>query len=796
MLDTRQRTGGGIGATRRTRRWNRIAIREQREKCVDSVCYVEELVVIGVAGERTRLDRGTKQSRQRSDGVGHIHHSIEVRVSAKEERCDDLHRLALKGGVVVSVGKDHCRWNRGGDHVRTEAEVDREQYRNQQLASLISLWHTSDSPTCRSFATVAEIFCTHRYDDPGEFFMPNRHWILLLVLLCCNGLTAQTAPDAVLTQYGAGAGPRETDNTYQLLDEAKTPSQNNTVAFSTQIETSPQSFTFRCDLHVDQGGDGGGIAFLHTSEYGTQGPAPFVKDWTQPNLTGSFAVGIDVHNPPNEEPFGPWGNYQGLPEREISLHWDGREIVKRVAPEEFRGKSVPVEIEVLHVAGGAEVTVRIAGAFVYERYFIAELHPYRSRLALGAATRTDATTRFDIQNVVFTPGSEAPTMRPPLHVEVFHHVMTDNKKTTYDATVSLPPLEWEFARVILTLDIHDGGKMWDEWDRNGEISVWDQDGNKRGIVPFITSYRTPCHWKVDVTHFRPYLTGDTKFEIAAGTTFYKNRGYAMSVAIDFYHGSLPLEPEGIIPLWNGTAKYKSAENHFQDFFPPQSVAIPAEAKAARVFMTTTGHSQVGEFTPSSRSIVFRPQKTNTAATEHRFENLLWKTDCYLNPNRPQFGTWKYSRAGWAPGDVVHPWWIDLTPHVQVGTEAELRYEPQPYDFGSSPNQPSQDQINAASHVVRSYLILYGEAKNKVAAPILRITNVVGDSAAAKAGVKQGDYLASYDGKQLDSVEDLRGAIQAAVAAGKENVPVVVFRGSTRLEVDVAPGRMGVNLSTR
>ncbi len=39
------------------------------------------------------------------------------------------------------------------------------------------------------------------------------------------------------------------------------------------------------------------------------------------------------------------------------------------------------------------------------------------------------------------------------------------------------------------------------------------------------------------------------------------------------------------------------------------------------------------------------------------------------PNRPQFGTWKFSRAGWAPGDVVHPWWIDLTPHLVPGATA-------------------------------------------------------------------------------------------------------------------------------
>ena len=107
--------------------------------------------------------------------------------------------------------------------------------------------------------------------------------------------------------------------------------------------------------------------------------------------------------------------------------------------------------------------------------------------------------------------------RPPLHVEVFNHVLTDNGKTSYERTVDLPPAAWAFGRVLLTLQIHDAGDDWDEWDRNGHLYVFDDDGNKWDFVPFITSYRTECHWEVDVTHFRPLLAGRTKFEIAAGT---------------------------------------------------------------------------------------------------------------------------------------------------------------------------------------------------------------------------------------------------------------------------------------
>jgi Peptide-N-glycosidase F, C terminal/PDZ domain len=624
----------------------------------------------------------------------------------------------------------------------------------------------------------------------------NRLILTVLIVLAVSPasiLAEGEAPTAHLSRFAEGDGPTLSDGVYHLLDGKLSASQSNAVAFDRGAKGAFETVSLDCQLRVLPGGDGGAFVFLNTAEFGARGPAPFVANWVEPNLLGTFAVGVDVHNPPTEEPFGPWGNCQGLPEREISLHFDGREIVKRVNPAEFRGDFAAVKITVHHVTGGAEVTVRIGPESVYDRFFIPGLRPYESRLAIGAGTRSDATTEFDVRDIGFTSTRPASPRRPPLHVEVFHHVMTNNQKTAFEAEVNLPPANWAFGRIILTLDIHDGGKMWDEWDRNGEVSIIDAEGVKRNIVPFITSYRTPCHWKVDVTHFRPFLSGKTTFELRAGTNFYKGRGYLMSVSLDFYHGTPKLEPYRVVPLWTGIARYKSAENHFSDFFTPQTVLIDEEAKAACIFTTTTGHSQIGEFTPSERTIVVVPDKAAETVEKLRFDNVLWKADCYLNPNRPQFGTWKYPRAGWAPGDVVRPWWIDLTPKILAGKEAEFRYEPKPYDFTESENKPTEKQINEASHNVKSYLILYRSPDRMVPAPTILVTKVVADSNAAKAGMKQGDYLATYDGRRVDSIDDLREGIMAAIEAKKETVTVVIFRGGTRMELTLLPGKMGVNL---
>ncbi|MCG3133284.1 MAG: hypothetical protein HMLKMBBP_00409 [Planctomycetes bacterium] len=606
------------------------------------------------------------------------------------------------------------------------------------------------------------------------------------------------ARNAHLSCYGEGAGPFVEGDGLRLLDAALSRSQNNAAAFDAEARGARGSAAMSCRISVKQGGEGGAILFLSTAEYGVRGAAPFVRDVSRPELRKSFAVGIDVHEPKNEEPFGEWGNYQGAPERLVSLCFDGREIVKRVAPAEFRGVEggAPCEVSWTHVPGGAEVTVSLAGAKVYDRHFVAGMDPYECRLAFAAGTRADAATEFAVRDVRFRPGEPAAPVRAPIDVQVFNHVLTDNKRQSFDSEVELPPAEWAFGRVLMTIEIHDAGELWDEWDRCGEVYVWDKEGKKRGIVPFITSYRTPCRWVVDVTHFRPWLSGRTKLEIEAGTNFYKGRGYMMSASLSFHHGQPGDEAFRILPLWNGTARYRSDENRFADFFAPVEVAVPPETTSARVFCTTTGHSQVGEFTPSKRAVVFTPDVAAETKAAHRHESVLWRDDCWLNPNRPQYGTWKYSRAGWAPGDVVHPWWIDLTGQMAPGKTASLRYEPSPYEDPGEGERPTAAQKAEASHNVRSYLILSRAAKGALPAPTARIINVVDGGVAAKLGVKVGDWLESYDGRRIETVDDLREAIGAAQQAGKQGVPVVVWRGAEKITVTAPPGRLGIGLSVR
>lgn len=641
---------------------------------------------------------------------------------------------------------------------------------------------------------VARRDAAARAASAGTVTAPAATVLLLLALLLparppCAGGEPATRGLAELSRFGEGEGPSAIPGGWRLLDHQGTPRQSNAVALPAVTPGAHARVRLEATLRLEAGGDGASLLLLPTARFGARGPAPFLASWVEPNLPGTFAVAFDVHNPPSKEMFTAFGNYEDKPQREVSLHWDGRERAKRVAPVEFRGQAVPVVVTLEQVTGGSEASVMVAGAPVFERFFLHGLHPYELRLALGAGTRADASTQAEVTGVVLAQEQPAQPVRPPLSVEVFHHVRTDGKVQAHQRTVDLPPAGWAFGRVVLTLDLHDAGEAWDEWDRNGEISLLEPDGTRLGLVPFITSYRTPCHWEVDVTHFRPLLVGRRTLEIAAGTSFYKGRGYLMSVRLDFHHGTPALWPSRVTPLWHGTAHYRSHANHFQDFYAPRTLATQDCAVAARLWMTTTGHSQVGEFTPALRTLVVQ-----AGEQVHEVRHRLWKDDCYLNPNRPQFGTWQFARAGWAPGDVVEPWWVDLTPWITPAQPFTLELRPQPYAFPPGEQAPSEAQCAEATHVVRSYLVEYATPAGCVAAPSLRILDVSAGGLAAGAGLQAGDWLASYDGVTIDTVEALRGAI--AAAQGKERVPVVVFRGMERVEVTLPPGRMGISLSGR
>jgi len=474
----------------------------------------------------------------------------------------------------------------------------------------------------------------------------------------------------VLSRHGAGPGALVTAGALRLIDDEE--DQSNAVTFSRCAVGAREVVRASWSLSVTPGGNGMSFALLNTAEYGLDGAAPSGIAWDEPKLKRSLAVAFDILDQPNNDPFRGDGNIYNRPQREIALFYDGREIARKLSPVEFRtGKPVPVTVEVRAVCGGCEVTVTVAGTRVYDRHLVANLEPYESRAAFGAQSGKYWTT-LAIDDVRVDWGGRVRRRRPPTTVRAIDGVVLDAARGTHAETVRFPDNTDGFGRIICTLTLGEPPAGYDPWDRCASVYAYDEAGAKFEIVRFITPYRRGFTWLVDVTDYRPLLTGTRKVEASIGTY---GPGWKVTVDFTFHPGRAERLARKIETLWVGRPEIGNPDKPVAEFYRPVTLTPDRKWRGAKLRIYVTGHGM----SPNSRNAAeFMPITRWVTVNGKRFENRLWKTDCYLNPCRPQGGTWKYDRAGWAPGDVVPPWEVDLTPAVRSGRPIALTYELEPY----------------------------------------------------------------------------------------------------------------------
>lgn len=441
---------------------------------------------------------------------------------------------------------------------------------------------------------------------------------------------------------------------------------------------------------LSQGTEGYGFVWLP----GVESAVPEVTKWEEPDVTGAFSVGFQASDPVNKDPFRGSGNIEGRPQHEASLHWNGREIIKAVTPVEYRDeKPRKVQLHVEYVSGGAEVTLKISNKAVWDRYFIAGMTPQVGRPAFGAHNGETA-GEISIKDVKF--GFAEPIQAPeaPLHIVALDRVLNDKDHGTNGAQTEFPADSKAYGRIIMTLRLDKPATKFDPWDRIAHVWVEGDRGERYELLRYITPYSHGWEWKVDVTDLRPLLKGTHKVIQECGTY---GEGWVVSVNFDFYKGKIDREAYKVIRLWNGAPEIGNPDKPTEAFYTPQTVPTDRETIGAKVLVTVTGHgmepntNNAGEFMPISRTLTVNGRS---------FRNLLWKTDNYLNPCRPQGGTWKYDRAGWGPGTAVLPWTVDVSRLLQPGQPVNLTYKLDPY------LNKGRGKTWAPTHATESVLVLY------------------------------------------------------------------------------------------
>lgn len=506
-------------------------------------------------------------------------------------------------------------------------------------------------------------------------------------------------PAWALRKHSEGKSPEVRDGALHLLSGKG--GENNSAAWPMQAEGEYRRVKGELVFTMTEGARGMSFMLLHTSHFARKGrafylykqkgfpgdPPPSEPLCDEPNLWGSFAVALDCHNPPSEDPFNEHGNVYDRPQREVSLHFDGREIVNRFCEPEFvTGKACVLAFDIAFVTGGAEITIGVGGQSVYDSYFIPHMLPYESRAAVGAYGPDGGTCSIDSLHVDWSP--KAAETISPLTVKPVTSGWS-RKGKAWEGDVHLLPTGNEYERVIMTLRLKPMVER-DEWDRLGHVWVWDNETRielARILTPFMlwgTTYEYVC----DVTDFGHLLDGNRKMGVNLGA--YVGNGFVFDLEFTYYRrpsdvAALP-KVVSLQNVWNGTANFNNAES-VANTFGVRKVKVPADAKSARLRVVVTGHG----------SLEFKPMNRTIRVGDKTFESKLWTQNCYLNPWRPQFGTWKYDRAGWGPGAFGDVCELDLSSLIKPGIELELEYTSEEYKAEGW-----------ASHVIESQVVFYAE----------------------------------------------------------------------------------------
>lgn len=466
---------------------------------------------------------------------------------------------------------------------------------------------------------------------------------------------------------------------YLLTAEGK---QSTTIGFQRQVVGKQRLVRAKFSMSLNDKARGACFALLNTQRFGTKGPAfqlyrqkprpgfsAEAPKWDEPNLWDSFAVGFDVHNPPNEDMFDEWGNVHNQPQNEVSLHWAGKELFNVQSAVNLRdGNAFAVDLLVDFVTGGALINLVINQTSIYTDQFIPHMLAYESRAAFGAYAE-EASALCTLDDVEIAWLHDAKPDPAPITVQTFRSkLLSPGKGNSAEAEFDLLPSIINAERIIMTYRLKPP-MIRDEWDRKAAVYLWSDVGERFEIARILTPFMlwdADYDFVVDVTRFKDLLYGKRKLGVMAGA----NVGDGFCVDLDFTYYR---RPEDVVPLPKtlGAETLWSTSIHFNkkpgERGEPQPVTVtaPKGTKRAYVRVCVTGHG-VREFKPAERTLL---------VNQHKYENTLWTTDCYLNPYRPQFGTWKFNRAGWGPGSIARYWVVDVTEELENGRTLTLQYFP-------------------------------------------------------------------------------------------------------------------------
>ena len=220
----------------------------------------------------------------------------------------------------------------------------------------------------------------------------------------------------------------------------------------------------------------------------------------------------------------------------------------------------------------------------------------------------------------------------------------------------------------------------DDYDRIARMYICDEDeSNCNEIARWITPFDRQPHHLTDISSFISMLRPGGNKIVKFQESGWPNS--LLTMRFRLYHNTDRNEtPKEFQSMWVGTIPFNP---DFDNNTPPIVFEVPDNAVKVEFVSYITGHGwgsngtyNCAEFCNSKHMFAVNGgvYEFETSYPEAGDQDYCMEPTTIIQGVKPnQYGTWGYGRAGWCPGQDVHPMGTDITSHISIGDENVIDY---------------------------------------------------------------------------------------------------------------------------
>ena len=253
----------------------------------------------------------------------------------------------------------------------------------------------------------------------------------------------------------------------------------------------------------------------------------------------------------------------------------------------------------------------------------------------------------------------------------------------------------------------------DDYDRIARMFICDEDeSNCHEAARWITPFDRQPHHLTDISSFISMLKPGGNKIVKFQESGWPNS--LLTMRFRFYHDQTVTEtPQQFQPMWVGTIPFNP---DFDDNTPAMVFNVPDDATKVEFVSYITGHGwgcdgfNCAEFCNSKHIFTINGgvHEFETSYPEAGDQDYCMEPGTISQGVKPnQYGTWGYGRAGWCPGQDVHPMITDITAHMTIGDENVIDYSGCRVQGGNCVTPPiCQGDGYCPEIAISSYIIIW------------------------------------------------------------------------------------------